>query len=546
MLLFSGNGSLGEVLSEAEETLGEQLTSLTWEKVSVEDGTHYYTTTCLVREGVDVSQLEASAPVITDVEVLNLATASNLRLIISLSSPSSSLVLHILERASFHFPALSKPNPYGLPTREEFAAVWRAWDAITLDMIPHALLHAQPIELRHRPLFYIGHLPTFNAILLTKRLGRPMVPPAVYARIFERGIDPDVDDPTKVHGHSEVPERDEDWPTLGDVLAFRDRVRDLVEATLRELENGLRPMGRRLVRTLMNMHEHEAWHLETLLYILLQSPETRTPPGFTPPPFAQLAKQWAAVPKPSTPYAEIAGPVVMGHDDQEPDDFADGTELTADPMHVLGWDNESPARTVDVAPLRVEWRPISNADFYAFWRAQDGKMEMPKSWVLENGEVKVKTFYGPLPLAIAGTWPCLASYEALLAYAQSKGGRIPREHELRLFLDKYNVRFEEGANAGFRHWHPTAPTAGLAEAGGRGTNGGVWEWTSTPFDAHDGFVGTEIFPGYSSDFFDGKHMVVLGASFATIPRLGERRTLRNFYQHNYPYPWVAARVCYDI
>ena len=51
---------------------------------------------------------------------------------------------------------------------------------------------------------------------------------------------------------------------------------------------------------------------------------------------------------------------------------------------------------------------------------------------------------------------------------------------------------------------------------------------------------------YSSDFFDGKHQVVLGASYATIPRLGDRRTVRNFYQHNYPYPWVGARVAYDI
>ena len=51
---------------------------------------------------------------------------------------------------------------------------------------------------------------------------------------------------------------------------------------------------------------------------------------------------------------------------------------------------------------------------------------------------------------------------------------------------------------------------------------------------------------YSADFFDGKHQVVLGASYATIPRIGDRRTVRNFYQHNYPYPWVGARVAYDV
>ena len=52
-------------------------------------------------------------------------------------------------------------------------------------------------------------------------------------------------------------------------------------------------------------------------------------------------------------------------------------------------------------------------------------------------------------------------------------------------------------------------TAGLEENGGRGTNGGVWEWTSTLFDGHEGLSPTQHFPGYSTDFFDGKHHVVV-------------------------------------
>lgn len=47
---------------------------------------------------------------------------------------------------------------------------------------------------------------------------------------------------------------------------------------------------------------------------------------------------------------------------------------------------------------------------------------------------------------------------------------------------------------------------------GKGSNGGVWEWTSTLFDTHDGLVPTNIFPGYSADFFDGVHHVVVSCS----------------------------------
>jgi len=61
--------------------------------------------------------------------------------------------------------------------------------------------------------------------------------------------------------------------------------------------------------------------------------------------------------------------------------------------------------------------------------------------------------YGPVPMAIAAHWPVLASYDDLFAYASSKGGRLPTEPELRLFLDTYDVGYEGGANIGFRNWH---------------------------------------------------------------------------------------------
>ena len=172
--------------------------------------------------------------------------------------------------------------------------------------------------------------------------------------------------------------------------------------------------------------------------------------------------------------------------------------------------------------------------------------------------------YGPVAFDIARHWPVLTAYDDLAAYAASKGGRLPTEPELRLFLDTYDVGHAGGANVGFRNWHPVSATAGLVDAAYpenttsttspsptttpppcAGSNGGVWEWTSTLFDTHPGLTPTQLFPGYSTDFFDTKHQVVLGASYATIPRLG-RRTVRNFYQHNYPYPWVAGRVVYDV
>ena len=67
---------------------------------------------------------------------------------------------------------------------------------------------------------------------------------------------------------------------------------------------------------------------------------------------------------------------------------------------------------------------------------------------------KVRTLYGPVSMEIAAQWPVLASYDDLVLFAASKGGRLPTEPELRLFLDFYDVGHEGGANIGFRDWHP--------------------------------------------------------------------------------------------
>ena len=46
------------------------------------------------------------------------------------------------------------------------------------------------------------------------------------------------------------------------------------------------------------------------------------------------------------------------------------------------------------------------------------------------------------------------SFGELSAYAESKGGLIPTEPQLRLFSGKFNAGHEEGADVGFRDWNP--------------------------------------------------------------------------------------------
>lgn len=81
-------------------------------------------------------------------------------------------------------------------------------------MIPREMLHHKPIDLRHKCLFYIGHIPTFVDMLIVKEVegeGRKCgegkgYTNAGYVNIFERGIDPHVDDPEYCHVRSVLPQ----------------------------------------------------------------------------------------------------------------------------------------------------------------------------------------------------------------------------------------------------------------------------------------------------------------------------------------------------
>ncbi|KAF5388839.1 hypothetical protein D9757_005606 [Collybiopsis confluens] len=449
-----------------------------------------------------------------------------------------------------------------IPTMREWRNIWKAWDLITLEMIPKDMLLQKPIDLRHKCLFYIGHIPTFLDMLQSKAVGGEPTEPKYFWDIFERGIDPHVDDPDHCHNHSVVPADDSEWPSIDTVIRFRDSVRARLARLYDSLnkqdgEEGKLVLTRRIARMLVMCIEHEGWHVETLLYMLIQRagsalfPYTLPPPGFHAPAWEVLKKQWNKIPLPVGKTVELGGvDLVLGQDDSEGDDTMYETADQMDNIfsHTYGWDNESPSRIVHVGKFKAEWRPVSNGEFERWWSSSKGTVPTPKSWVIdeETGEIKVRTLYGPVSFDVASTWPVLTSHDSLEAYAKSKGGRLPAEDELRLFLDTYNVVDEEdGGNTGFRNWHPVAPTAGSSLSSPRGTNGGVWEWTSTFFASHPGLVPTNLFTGYSEDFFDGAHMVVLGASYATIPRLASRRTVRNFWQHNYPYAWVGGRVVYD-
>jgi hypothetical protein len=75
--------------------------------------------------------------------------------------PNSNYRLWLLRKPPFFFPAKTLAPKKGsepledqrfgsVPTRDEWSALWKLWDTITLGMIPEPMLHEKPIDLRHK------------------------------------------------------------------------------------------------------------------------------------------------------------------------------------------------------------------------------------------------------------------------------------------------------------------------------------------------------------------------------------------------------------
>jgi len=515
--------------------------------------------------------------------------------------------LHLFAKANSPF--AEDPSKYAatnVPTVEEWRALWEKWDTVTRDMLPDEELLGQPIKLRNACIFYLGHIPTFLDIQLTKTTKSPPTQPATYSSIFERGVDPDVDNPENCHAHSQIPD---EWPGLSEILEYQGRVRSRLESLY---SCGIENIPRDVARAVWVGFEHEVMHLETLLYMMLQSDKTAPPTRVPVPNFDQLAREAKASRVQNAWFDVPAQDIDMGMNDPESD-------LTTD--RAFGWDNEKPVRRAHVHSFQTLGRPITNEEYGRFM-LETNVTTPPASWVdrqFSNGAVNgrtdammngnaeselpasflaskaVRTVYGLVPLYQALDWPVFASYNELAACAAWMGGRIPTaeeaqsiyayvdylkrktaENKLGKTLPAVNAHLSnngvqetppsttasheevegsssslyadlKGANVGFQHWHPVAVTGqGNDRPAGRCEMGGVWEWTSSTLRKHEGFEPMALYPNYTADFFDEKHNLVLGGSWATHPRIAGRKSFVNWYQRNYLYAWVGARVVRDI
>ena len=147
-------------------------------------------------------------------DTFRLFVNANLRPIQRWMDPTSRYSLWLLERPPFVFPLLKSPetvtslSPFSVPSVAEWETLWSTWDVITMGMISPQLLYEKPIDLRHICLFYLGHIPTFLDIHLSRLLDEPHTEPDNFKVSSSRSrylID--------VNPHCSISSREESTPT---------------------------------------------------------------------------------------------------------------------------------------------------------------------------------------------------------------------------------------------------------------------------------------------------------------------------------------------
>lgn len=420
-------------------------------------------------------------------------------------------------------------------------------------LLPPNSFYERPIRERHRLIFYLGHLEAFDWNLLSPPLD--LAPHAAeFDKLFAFGIDP-------VGGGlpTDVPA---DWPQIIEVERYNRSLRERLDERLRDPETVHAAdeslAGGELLHVAI---EHRLMHAETLAYLLhgLAVNKLIAPIG------ARVDYSGGNSQPPNRHMVTIPrGTATLGQSRKQSRNF--------------GWDNEFEERQEPVPAFAIDAFPVTNGEYMKFvhaggyeseeyWKLEDWawrreqRLEHPHFWrkPLRARAVDPGTQWGyramfreiPLPLS----WPVYVCHAEASAFAKWAKKKLPAESqwhraaygtpEGRERMHPWGDESPDATRGNFHHekWDAVpvnAHSAGASAFGVFDLLGNGWEWTSSKFAPLPGFEARSFYPGYSANFFDGKHFVMKGGSPRTDACM-LRRSFRNWFQPHYPYVYATFR-----
>ena len=205
---------------------------------------------------------------------------------------------------------------------------------------------------------------------------------------------------------------------------------------------------------------------------------------------------------------------------------------------IYAQDNERPAHKIHLEAYWIDRYPVTCQQYQEFITA--GGYQNHNYWSEEGWQwLQVNPVSHPLYWSNSPEWQnhpvCGVNYYEAQAYANFAGKRLPTEAEWekaatqnkhkssdQLSQQQYNQDNLIGHTSPVNAYSHSQSIYGCCDM-----LGNVWEWTASWFNPYPGFA-SYLYEGYSQVYFDNKHRVLRGGSWATRP-WALRTSFRNWY-----------------
>jgi len=435
--------------------------------------------------------------------------------------------------------------------KQYFNATFDLYELLFETLTSDATYYLRPDPLRHPLIFYFGHTATF------------FVNKLIVAKLLEHRINPRLESMLAIGvdemSWDDLDEQHYDWPTVDEVRAYRQQVRDLVNKVMDVLPLGTPIEWQDPFWIILMGIEHERIHLETSSVLIRQLPIDQV----------KRHSNW--------PICDISS-------DEAPENAL--LTVTAGKVHqgrihgaseTYGWDNEYGALDTQVESFKASQFLVSNREFQAFvedggyhrteWWTEEGQSWLvfkqqqdelhPVFWIPRtDGGFKYRTMLEEIDMP--WDWPVDVNYleaKAFCNWLSAKKGkpiRLPTEAEWYRLYDSHDLESQlewkaAPGNFNLEYWASSTPVNQFMIGEFGDIVGNVWQWTET---AIDGLAGFQVHPAYD-DFsvptFDGRHNLIKGGSWISTGNEALRDSRyafrRHFYQHaGFRYVESSAQV----
>jgi len=400
-------------------------------------------------------------------------------------------------------------------------------------------LRAEP--LRHPLIFYLGHTAVFyiNKLIVAKVIEDRINPR--FESMFAIGVDE--------MSWDDLNDENYDWPTVAEVKAYRDQVRQRVNDAIETLPLTMPIDWDNPFWAIMMGIEHQRIHLETSSVIIRRVPidQVRQLPLW------DICTDTGAAPQ--NQLLEVpGGEVRIG-------------KSRAHPLY--GWDNEFGRHCFTVEDFAASQYLVSNREYLDFvevggyqeqtyWTEegrrwlQFSKATQPLFWIKDNAGYGFRTMAQEIDMP--WDWPVEVNYLEAKAYCNwlaTKTGqpiRLPTEDEWYLLRDRHEIPDQPywdkaPGNINLEHWGSSCPVNRFAFGDFYDLIGNVWQWTETPITGFDGFEVHPYYDDFSTPTFDTQHNLIKGGSWISTGNEATRDSRyafrRHFFQHA-GFRYVAA------